>query len=403
MAIPVGLMLCVDAMGTANVNKKLAYPSCKLKFGNCGRGGAVSGNLRVGAIMRTGKSGVKVGGCRRTRLPGGQGMLNLRRIESERILVGNTNGLCCRERYGGLCVRASKSGDEKDLRFSQQVRERSDSEEEKEEGGLSEAVNGEESAASISALHEDGPVTPDYGSRRPFRNRFLGLVKLRSNIAEAAEGVFKSEIRRRIFVTIVLLMASRAGYFIPLPGFDRRSMPGDYLGFVSGAVEELGDAVSELKLSVFQLGISPYILSSIVMQVSCHLVPALVKLRKEGIDGNEKIKKYTWWLAFGVAVVESLGIAIHSIPYSLYAAQNRFSYLFVTVGLLTLGAVTLNWICDKITEAGFGQGSSLIICIGILKGYSETLLKMLMNLNRRFMHSFNLWLHAIPGSDFFFN
>lgn len=271
MAIPVGLMLCVDAMGTANVNKKLAYPSCKLKFGNCGRGGAVSGNLRVGAIMRTGKSGVKVGGCRRTRLPGGQGMLNLRRIESERILVGNTNGLCCRERYGGLCVRASKSGDEKDLRFSQQVRERSDSEEEKEEGGLSEAVNGEESAASISALHEDGPVTPDYGSRRPFRNRFLGLVKLRSNIAEAAEGVFKSEIRRRIFVTIVLLMASRAGYFIPLPGFDRRSMPGDYLGFVSGAV---GESSVILFVKVFLIALASLVARHYVVMffkiMSCH-------------------------------------------------------------------------------------------------------------------------------------
>lgn len=58
---------------------------------------------------------------------------------------------------------------------------------------------------------------------------------------------------------------------------------------------------------------------------------------------------------------------------------------------------------DNFVSSAAGQGSSLIICIGILKGYSETLLKMLMNLNRRFMHSFNLWLHAIPGSDFFFN
>lgn len=263
MAISVGPTLCVAAMGVANAQANFVYSPCNIKAVNFGRG-----NLR--------------------RFRRSQGHSDLRGFA--RIVVGRSrNGLFERECVGRLSVRASRSEDEKDLRFAQQVRERSDSEGEEERIGEASV-----SATSVSTSHEEHFVVPDIGSRRRFRNRFLGLVKLRTNIAEAAEGIFKSEIRRRIFVTIVLLMASRAGYFVPLPGFDRRSMPGDYLGFVSGAVEELGDAVSELKLSVFQLGISPYILSSIVMQVSCHLVPALVKLRKEGIDGNEKIKKYTF-------------------------------------------------------------------------------------------------------------
>ncbi|KAG0558951.1 hypothetical protein KC19_10G067000 [Ceratodon purpureus] len=358
MAVSVAPALCVEAMNVANSTRSLVSSPWRFKELN-----SSSRSLRARAILRTRVKLLAGEGIRYGRIGGG----------------GKGSGVLGREGFGRFCVRASRGDEDKDLRFSQQVRERSDSEQEEE--GVSEGgVAGEE--VSVSEFHEEDSAVADVGSRGRFRNRFLGLVKLRTNIAEAAEGVFKSEIRRRIFVTIVLLMASRAGYFIPLPGFDRRSMPGDYLGFVSGAVEELGDAVSELKLSVFQLGISPYILSSIVMQVSCHLIPGLVKLRKEGIDGNEKIKKYTWWLAFGVAVVESLGIAIHSIPYSVYAAQNRFGYLAVTTGLLTFGAVTLNWICDKITDAGFGQGSSLIICIGILKGYSETILKMLMNLQR---------------------
>lgn len=105
-----------------------------------------------------------------------------------------------------------------------------------------------------------------YNKPKKFKNKYLGLVRLGSEINNAAESFFKSEIRRRLFITVVLVIASRVGYFIPLPGFDRRLIPEDYLGFVSGSVEELGDLSTELKLSVFQLGISPYIFASIIMQ-----------------------------------------------------------------------------------------------------------------------------------------
>lgn len=73
---------------------------------------------------------------------------------------------------------------------------------------------------------------------RAFRNRFLNLVRLRSVLNNAAESFFKSEIRRRLFVTAVLIVISRVGYFIPLPGFDRRLIPQDYLSFVSGSAGE---------------------------------------------------------------------------------------------------------------------------------------------------------------------
>lgn len=69
-----------------------------------------------------------------------------------------------------------------------------------------------------------------------FRNRFLNFVRLSSVLNNAAESFFKSEIRRRLFVTAVLIVISRVGYFIPLPGFDRRLIPQDYLSFVSGSV-----------------------------------------------------------------------------------------------------------------------------------------------------------------------
>ncbi|CAL2280874.1 unnamed protein product [Prunus armeniaca] len=214
-----------------------------------------------------------------------------------------------------------------------------------------------------------------------FRNRFLDFVRLSSVLNSAAESFFKSEIRRRLFVTAVLIVISRVGYFIPLPGFDRRLIPQDYLSFVSGSVDELGDFAAELKMSFFQLGISPQIIASIIMQVLCHLVPSLVKLRKEGLDGHEKIKSYIWWMSLGFAIVEAIILACYSLPYSIYAASYRVKHVMVTSMLLVCGAMTMTWICDTISESGFGQGSSLIICVQILTGYTETLYKMLSQLS----------------------
>ncbi|KAL3626096.1 Preprotein translocase subunit scy2, chloroplastic [Castilleja foliolosa] len=215
----------------------------------------------------------------------------------------------------------------------------------------------------------------------PFRNRYSNVIRIGSIISNTAESFFKSEIRMRLFVTAVLMIISRLGYFIPLPGFDRRLMPENYLGFISNSVDELGDCAPELKLSLFQLGIGPQIAASILMQVLCHILPSLVKLRKEGLDGHEKIKSYIWWISLGIAVVEALILSFYSLPYSIYAASHRVKHVMVTTSLLVCGAMTMNWICDKITESGFGQGSSLIICVSILTGYTETLHKMLTQLS----------------------
>ncbi|XP_051120590.1 preprotein translocase subunit SCY2, chloroplastic [Andrographis paniculata] len=214
-----------------------------------------------------------------------------------------------------------------------------------------------------------------------FRNKFLNFVRISSIINNAAESFFKSEIRRRLFVTAMLIIISRIGYFIPLPGFDRRLIPENYLSFVSGSVDDLGDLTPELKLSLFQLGISPQIAASILMQVLCHVVPSLVKLRKEGLDGHEKIKSYIWWISLGFAVVEALILSFYSLPYSVYAASHRVKHVMITTLYLVCGAMTMTWICDKITESGFGQGSSLIICVSILTGYTNTLYKMLTQLS----------------------
>ncbi|GLT52739.1 hypothetical protein SLA2020_260610 [Shorea laevis] len=250
-----------------------------------------------------------------------------------------------------------------------------------------ESLNGEvvqlrsTDRAGIANLQSVNNFETSHCRPKMFGNRFLNFVRLSSLLNNAAESFFKSEIRRRLFVTAVLILISRIGYFIPLPGFDRRLIPQDYLSFVSGSVaDELGDSAAELKMSLFQLGISPQIIASIIMQVLCHVVPSFVKLRKEGLDAHEKIKSYIWWMSLGFAILEAVIVACHSLPYSIYAASYRVKHVMVTAFLLVCGAMTMTWICDTISESGFGQGSSLIICVGILTGYTDTLYKMLTQL-----------------------
>ncbi|XWS31592.1 hypothetical protein CRYUN_Cryun23aG0089500 [Craigia yunnanensis] len=250
--------------------------------------------------------------------------------------------------------------------------------------------------ADISNYNGVNCIEPSLVEPKYFRNRFLNFVRLNSVLNNAAESFFKSEIRRRLFVTAVLLVISRVGYFIPLPGFDRRLIPQDYLSFASGSVDDLGDFSAELKLSFFQLGISPQIIASIIMQVLCHVVPSLMKLWKEGLDGHEKIKSYIWWISIGFAILEAIIVACYSLSYSIYAASYRVKHVMVTAFLLVCGAMTMTWICDTISESGFGQGSSLIICVGILTGYTDTLYKMLTQLSGSVV-SWWLYMLAVLG------
>lgn len=90
---------------------------------------------------------------------------------------------------------------------------------------------------------------------------------------------------------------------------------------------------------------------------------------------------FRWWISLGFAVIEALVLSFYSLPYSIYAASHRAKHVMLTTLYLVCGAMTMTWICDKISESGFGQGSSLIICVSILTGYTDTLYKMLTQLS----------------------
>ncbi|KAL6842199.1 hypothetical protein ACP4OV_027962 [Aristida adscensionis] len=254
------------------------------------------------------------------------------------------------------------------------------------------------SAVVAEAARGEGGGAASGRKRAGYRNRFLDLARLGSVAEGAAEAFFHSEIRRRLAFTAVLIVLSRVGYFVPLPGFDRRLIPDSYLSFAPLPAEDLGDFTSELKMSFFQLGISHQISASIVMQVLCHVLPSLEKLRKEGLDGHEKIKGYIWWLSLGFAIVAAFTVSCYSLQYSIYAASYRVKHIIITTLLLVLGAMSMTWICDTISESGFGHGSSLIICVGILTGYTNTLHKMVTQFSG---NPFNYWPYTLGIAGIF--
>lgn len=148
-------------------------------------------------------------------------------------------------RTARMCVRCSRKEDQAEFSLLQGTSLGSEIEE--SERHFSDNSVPADNSLSLDAVTpiNISPLSPieenwsgSYPRPKTFKNQFLSLVKLGTTANDAAGAFFKSEVRRRIFVTVALLMASRAGYFIPLPGFDRRFMPGNYLGFVSGAVGE---------------------------------------------------------------------------------------------------------------------------------------------------------------------
>ena len=168
-AVAMGPALCVDGMRVANAIRNSVFFPCDFKVLNSGRE-----NVRACGIIRLRTNVGEVG--RRTRLLG-QMDLHLRGVFGEFIVGGNKKDLFGRERFGRLCVRASRGEEERVLWVSQHVRERSDLE--GEQDGVDRIRTGVNlSATSVSAVHEENSIEPVVGPRRRFRSRFLGLVKL---------------------------------------------------------------------------------------------------------------------------------------------------------------------------------------------------------------------------------
>ena len=178
------------------------------------------------------------------------------------------------------------------------------------------------------------------------------------------------ELRSKIIVTLSLILVYRVGSYIVLPGIDpnklsnlANSAQGGMLGLLDAFV---GGAFA--KASIFALGIMPYISASIFMQLVTVLVPQIQKVQKEGESGQKKINQWTRYLTVIVTAFQAaayIGFLENSSQGALLDAYKPFFWVS-TVFLLTAGTMFVMWLGEKITDKGLGNGTSLIIMIGIL-------------------------------------
>jgi preprotein translocase subunit SecY len=188
---------------------------------------------------------------------------------------------------------------------------------------------------------------------------------------EAIGNVFRiPDLRKRVLFLFAMLAVYRLGSYIPTPGIDVNRWQ-DFLNQQSGSIFGFFDLFAGgniRRLSIFALGIMPYITSSIILQLLTVVVPTLEKLQKEGELGRRKITQWTRYLTVGLGVAQSFGIAIGLQGAGQFVIHPGIGFVLMTILSLTTGTAFIMWLGEQITERGVGNGMSLIIFTGIVVG-----------------------------------
>jgi preprotein translocase subunit SecY len=190
-------------------------------------------------------------------------------------------------------------------------------------------------------------------------------------LATSFQNIFKiPELRIRILFTLLMLAVYRIGAHVPTPGINNDELAkflqkegGALLGFLDIFS---GGALS--RLTIFALGIMPYISASIILQLLTVVIPHLSKLAKEGERGRKKIIQYTRFGTIGIALIQGFGIAVglEGMNQGAFVLTPGWAFRLMTVITLTAGTAFLMWLGEQITERGIGNGISLIIFAGIV-------------------------------------
>lgn len=205
---------------------------------------------------------------------------------------------------------------------------------------------------------------------------------------ETLKNAFKvKEIRKKIFITLLLLLVYRVGCYIPVPGlntdtFSTMISDNNFLNLMNAVT---GGALANGTL--FALGIGPYINASIIIQLLSVGIPALERLSKQGEEGKKKIAQITRYLTLGLAVVQAIGVIINfgnqdalsdQILGLFGVSDTNDSNLWIIFTYMTIiycaGAMLTMWLGERITEYGIGNGISLIIFVGIISTAGITII-----------------------------
>ena len=205
---------------------------------------------------------------------------------------------------------------------------------------------------------------------------------------ETLRNAFRNkDIRRKIFITLLLLLVFRLGCYIPVPGLDRAQFEGaiagnDFLQLMSGVT---GNALSQGTL--FALGIGPYINASIIVQLLTVGIPALERLSKQGEEGKKRLTLITRIITVVLAIVQSVGIIINFANDSGAIATHLFGDKVWVAGIYmavvyTAGSLLVMWLGERITDLNVSNGISMIIFIGIISTAGMSLLNKFIAMGR---------------------
>ncbi|HEX7358884.1 MAG TPA: preprotein translocase subunit SecY, partial [Bryobacteraceae bacterium] len=201
---------------------------------------------------------------------------------------------------------------------------------------------------------------------------------------EALGNMFRvPDLRKRVLFTLMILAIYRIGGYIPTPGintqrfsaFFTQNAAGGFLGYF-----DLFSGGMLRHMTIFALGIMPYITASIILQLLQVVIPTLDKLQKEGELGRRKITQWTRYLTIVLAVLQSIGIA-----FALQDSSGNFvinpgwSFVGMTVLTLTASSTFIMWLGEQITDRGIGNGMSLIIFVGIIVGLPNAAVSIYQN------------------------
>ena len=178
------------------------------------------------------------------------------------------------------------------------------------------------------------------------------------------------DLRRRLIFLLLALIVYRIGTHIPVPGINPDQLTQLFNGQQGGILSLFnmfsGGALS--RFSIFALGIMPYISASIIMQLMSYVVPSMEALKKEGEAGRRKITQYTRYGTLGLAIFQSMGIALALESSAGLVNDPGIVFRVTAMVSLTAGTMFLMWLGDQITERGLGNGISIIIFSGIAAG-----------------------------------
>ncbi|MBE5871662.1 MAG: preprotein translocase subunit SecY [Lachnospiraceae bacterium] len=190
------------------------------------------------------------------------------------------------------------------------------------------------------------------------------------------KNAFKSkDIRNRILFTLAMLVVIRLGCQLPVPGVNRES-------FTEWYAAQTGDAFnffnaftggSFLNMSIFALNITPYITSSIIMQLLTIAIPKLEEMQRDGEDGRKKIASITRYVTVALALIEASAMAIGFGRSGLLQLDNKVLDYIMIITALTAGSAVLMWIGERITDKGIGNGISIVLTINIISRVPQDL------------------------------